>query len=240
MSAGSYEQYLELLEKHGATMRRSAIRRMAGVPSRQHLTDYRKDNPTWKAREAEILALLRPIVGAQEGKSTASAPAAATPPAAEEASSVAPDPQPGTAAEEPPGTLSSDQRRFLRVLAAKNDRIEACNEAHVRWRTVKGWLRSSKEFSERYEDWWEELKIQNEDTIAKSGAAGEVTAARAFLVANVGRYRRGDSDGASRGGDPQVNEHDVSREHDTWLGELAARHAGGLQPKETEEAATDA
>ncbi len=243
MGTGPFEQYLDLLEKHGATMRRSAIRRMAGVPSRQNLTDYRRDNPTWKAREAEILSLLRPIVGAQEGKAAAPvAPAEgeATPPAGDE-SSVAPDPPPSAATEDSPGALTSEQRRFIRVLRAQNDRIKACSEAHVTWRTVKGWMSASREFRERYEDWWDELKVQNEDTIGRGGANGEVTAARAFLAANVGRYRRGEAEGGSRTGDSSVNDHDVSREHDTWLSDLGARHAGLRQQVQAEkEASSDA
>lgn len=224
MGEDRFESYLDVLERHGDSMRRSALRRMAGVTSRQELTEHRQTHPEWKQREAKILKMLKPVLVAadlaqpDEPKDEEST---VLPQEGGEEPLLPPAPPSGEGVK-----LPSAQRRFLSALRKTDDRMAACAQAYVDYADVKLWLRESPVFRELYEGWRESLLLRNEDAIARKGADGDTSAAKTYLSANSVRYRGKAEDGGK--GEGPLEDLDVARERDRLFREMAPKLGGAL------------
>lgn len=248
MSEARFESYLALLEQHGASMRRGALRRMAGIRDRAELTSFRQSHPDWKAREAKLLAAIVAIGGSASHQNEPLPNQDPNPTTNEEPPREDASDEPGEAGESPLSSsapqaprftskeLSTQQRRFLTTLRRLDDRAKACEAVRVEYTEVKLWCRENAEFKRHFEAWREDLLIRNEDSVARKGAEGDTSAAKAYLAANSVRYRTKGEEASSGG---PLEDLDVARERDFLFREVLQK-SRPEEPAKSIEEPTDA
>jgi hypothetical protein len=100
-----------------------------------------------------------------------------------------------------PGTapITPALQAWLSAFEEKDDRIEACKAAGLKWRDVKAALADSREFRALYDDIMEEREVQMVDQFGKAGREGNAAAAKNYLNAVGSRLARSpdDDDGPS-------------------------------------------